>query len=122
MDEGKNEFYKDVFIMDCVKKYDEIYCEVLLDVDNMVVVNVFVYYLIGFVKNVDIKKLIEGVRVFVFYVGGNDIGFFSMGKDGCYEFVKFLNNYGDKFMLVVKIEKEGFVMKLYEIFIELDMV
>lgn len=115
----KKDFYKDAFSTDCAKKYDEIYREAMLDVDNMEVVTA-PYIVMGTVKNADTKAPVEGAKVTVSYQDGPEVGSYYTAKSGAYDNIKLRKNYGDKFTLLVKIEKEGFVTKSYEIPLTLD--
>jgi len=119
---GKKEFYKEAFTTDCKKEYDEIYREILLDVDNQEVVNKTAYYLTGTVKDVKTKEVVKGAKVSIAYKEAGRIGDFTSNDSGTYKSSP-LNDkkYEDKFEIVVKIEKEGYVTMTYDIPLELGL-
>jgi len=120
-EDGKKEFYKEAFITDCNKEYDEIYREVLLDTDTKEIVNKTAYYLTGTVKDSKTKKVVPGARVTITYKDAGAIGDFASNETGTYKSSPLNKKYEDKFDIVVKIEKAGYVTMTYDIPLELGL-
>jgi outer membrane protein OmpA-like peptidoglycan-associated protein/tetratricopeptide (TPR) repeat protein len=111
---GKKEFYKETFSTNCTKEYDEIYREVLLDVETQEFIKP--YILGGIVKDKKTKEVLSGVKVTIVDKNNgdqilNDLtiadGSFLTGplKD---------KKKDDKITIGIRLEKEGYVTMTYD--------
>ncbi len=113
---GKKEFYREGFSTDCNKEYDEIYREVLLDTDLQEIVKDPEYVLFGTVRDSKTKVPVEGAKVTIGYKGAEKLGEFASKADGSYESIPLAGKkIGDEIVIEVKIEKEGYISRSYEI-------
>ena len=116
-DEGKNEIYRERFSTGCEKKYEEVYKEVLLNTDKLLIIPVMTYDIKGVVVDkktslsiqdavVEISEFREGVAKDSINTGR--LGDFQSGiaRD---------KYYGDSLLLKVKISKEGYLTQTFEV-------
>lgn len=114
---GKTEFYSEAFSTDCNKQYDEIYREVLLDVDKMEVVPKDPYILVGTIRDSKTKKPVDAAKITIRYDDNvTPTANLVAAADGTYasEALK-KKKAGDVVNINVTVEKEGYITKNYDI-------
>jgi outer membrane protein OmpA-like peptidoglycan-associated protein/tetratricopeptide (TPR) repeat protein len=114
---GKKEFYKESFSTDCAKEYDEIYREVLLDVEQKEMI--LPYIVTGVVKDKKTKEVLKGVKVTIVDKStGKEIFDYATMINGTFSDTIFGKKKNDKMDIGIRMEKEGYVTITYDVPLE----